>query len=92
MIRKVKDFRSDCKSSCKRDCYAGGCPYAGAGCKIFDTLLDFDFLTKGAANGKNEKEKSDRKGRAEKEKGDRKKGGTEKEKADGEKSFRSLQI
>lgn len=45
-MKKVKDFRTDCKSECKRDCFAGGCPYAGAGdCALFEKLLDFNFKT-----------------------------------------------
>lgn len=43
-----KDFRTDCKSVCKRDCYAGGCPHAGAGdCARFNILLDFKRTSTG---------------------------------------------
>lgn len=46
MIRKVKDFRTSCKSDCKVNCFAGGCPYAGAGdCARFEKLLDFEHQT-----------------------------------------------
>lgn len=43
----------------KFECYYNGCPRAGAGCKIFDSLVDFGYLTKGATNGY-KKEKGDR--------------------------------
>lgn len=61
-VRIVKDFRNGCKSACKRDCFAGGCPYAGAGdCARFEKLLDFTTITKGA-NHANKKDK-EKKGR-----------------------------
>lgn len=42
----VKDFRDGCKSACKRDCFAGGYPHAGAGdCARFEKLLDFKLKT-----------------------------------------------
>ena len=45
-VRVVDDFRDGCKSACKRDCFAGGCPNAGAGdCARFENLLDFKFET-----------------------------------------------
>lgn len=45
-MKNVKDFRTGCKCTCKRDCYAGGCPHAGAGdCARFEKLLDFEFET-----------------------------------------------
>lgn len=43
MIRKVKDFRTDCKSDCKVNCFAGGCHHAGVDCARFKMLLDFNF-------------------------------------------------
>lgn len=40
-IRKVKDFRNGCKSDCKVNCFASGCPYAGVDCARFEKLVDF---------------------------------------------------
>ena len=45
IVRKVKDFRNDCKSDCKVNCFAGGCPYAGMDCARFEKLLDFEYET-----------------------------------------------
>lgn len=43
-VRVVDDFRDGCKSACKRDCFAGGCPHAGAAdCARFENLLDFKW-------------------------------------------------
>lgn len=41
IIRKVKDFRTYCKSTCKCDCFARGCYHAGADCARFEKLVDF---------------------------------------------------
>lgn len=45
-----------CKSEDRRECFASGCPDAGANCKRFDSLEDFNFNHKGAKHGTNEKD------------------------------------
>lgn len=59
-MKNVKDFRTGCKCTCKRNCFGGGCPHAGAGdCARFENLLDFEFENKqkrGELNETNEKD------------------------------------
>ena len=59
-MKHVKDFRTGCKCTCKRDCFAGGCPHAGAGdCARFEKLLDFDFENKQKRSKQNENNEKD---------------------------------
>lgn len=93
-MKNVKDFRTDCKSACKRDCYAGGCPHAGAGdCARFEKLLDFEFetLTGSKTNEKTTQETSKEKDRKTGQEKDRKTGHGQK-KSDYGKGRRALQV
>ena len=79
IIRKVKDFRTYCKSDCKVNCFASGCYHAGTGsCERFEKLVDFQHEQKRElTNEKTTQETSKKNGRKtgqEKEKDNRKKG------------------
>lgn len=64
IVRKVKDFRTYCKSECKCDCYGCGCYHAGVDCARFDKLVVFPHEIKSeATNEKTTMETSKKNGR-----------------------------